>query len=172
MAALRRVSLIWPAAALSARGRGFSLLELLVVIVIIALLAGLVVPSIGNNAARDAADAAQRMMLLINQAQQEAVMSSRTWLLVLDPEADTYYFQQQAGAGFEDVSLEPFAGRHASPSVDLDGLEINGRPVSGSPGEIYLFPTAEQDHFRVILKGGGAEYVIAMGPIGAARVDE
>ena len=172
MATLRLVSPAWPSAALPARRRGFSLLELLVVIVIIALLAGLVVPSIGNNAARDAADAAQRMMLLINQAQQEAVMSSRTWQVVLDPEADTYYFQQQSGAGFEDVSLEPFAGRHATPSVDLDGLEINGRPVSGDPGEVYLFPTAEQDHFRVILKGGGAEYVIAMGPVGAARVDE
>ncbi|MEX2353127.1 MAG: GspH/FimT family pseudopilin, partial [Gammaproteobacteria bacterium] len=151
--------------------KGFTLLELLVVIVIVAILAALMVPSLAGNSGRDAADSARRMVLLINQAQQEAVLSSRVWRIVFDPEADSYHFGRRAGSDFESVSLTPFAGEHVLPTVSLEHLEINGESVSEA-AEIYLFPTGEQDAFRLTLSGGDQVYGIVMGPVGPARLEQ
>jgi len=153
------------------RTQGFTLLELLVVIVIVAVLAGLVVPFMGGHSGRDAADAAERMVLLINQAQQEAVLTSRVWQIVIDPVEDNYSFYRRAGSGFEEVLLSPFAGKQTMPTVSLNEVEINGEAIA-TTGEVYLFPTGEQDTLRVLLKGGDAEYGIAMGPVGPARLEQ
>jgi len=155
----------------SSLARGFTLLELLVVIVIVAVLAVLVVPNLASNPGRDAADAAERMVLLINQAQQEAVLTSRVWQIVFDPEDNNYFFQRLAGSEFEDVTLSPFAGKQMTPTVQLDELEINGEVIS-SASEVYLFPTGEQDAFRLVLKGNDVEYSIAMGPVGPAQLEK
>lgn len=150
---------------------GFTLLELLAVIVIISVLASMVVPMLGNNSNRDAANAANRMVLLINQAREEAVMSATIWQVILDPVEHNYRFLQIAGNEFVEVTMQPFAGNHQIPAVTLDKLEINGQFLS-VPGEIYLFPTGEQDSFRLVLQGEQREFVVAMGPVGAAGVLE
>lgn len=151
------------------RVTGFTLLELLTVIVIVGVLAGLVVPKLGNNAGRDAAAAAGRMVLLINQAREEAVMSSRVWQLQLDPAEHSYRFLQLAGGEFIDVPAQPFAGKHRITTVKLDRLEVNGQLLP-TVGQVYLFPTGEQDAFSVVVRSGQSEYGIAMGPVGEARL--
>ena len=150
-------------------GRGFTLLELLAVIFIISILAGMVVPMLGNNSDRHAAAAADRMVMLINQAREEAVMSARIWQVILDPVDHSFRFLQYAGSEFLDVAVQPFAGKHELTDVTLEKLQINGQFLS-VPGEIYLFPTGEQDAFRLVLRGDQGEYLLAMGPVGAAEV--
>lgn len=158
-----RASIIFP------RQRGFTLLELLAVIVIIAVIASMAVPVLGNNSGRDAA--ADRMVLLINQAREEAVMSAKIWQLILDPVEHKYRFLQLTGNEFAEVKLRSFAGEHKLVAVTLDKLEINGQ-LSASPREVYLYPTGEQDSFRLVLQGEQQEYEIAMGPVGEAGVVE
>lgn len=153
------------------RSAGFSLLELLAVIAIVAILSGLIVPMLGSTAAREASAAASRMVLLINQAREEAVMSARIWRVQLDPVAHSYRFLQLVGGEFADVSIKPFAGRHHVPEVTLAGLEINGQSLAEA-GDVYLFPTGEQDTFRLIVRGDRNEYRIAMGPVGEAELEK
>ena len=151
---------------------GFTLLELMVVIVFIAILVSFIVPSININSGRQLSDAAERMVLLINLAQQEAVLSSRIWQVVFDGDEDSYTFQQYSGVEFDDVTMRPLSGKHRVEDVSLNELELNGQIMSSNSGEVYLFPTGEQDPFRLVLKSGPHKYMVAMNPVGPAWMEE
>jgi len=149
--------------------RGFTLLELLVVIFIIGVLATFAVPALIDNRNRLLSDSADRLVLLINQARQEAVLSSRVWQLVVDPVADTYYFRKSIGSHFEKVIDRPFASPIKTPLVGFDKLVINGQQAN-SEGEVYLFPTGEQDTLSLYLTSGKLYHIVSMGPVGMAEV--
>ena len=61
------------------RTGGLTLLELMVVLFIIGVLITFTVPAFIGNRSRLLNDTADRLVLLINQARQEAVLSSRIW---------------------------------------------------------------------------------------------
>ena len=145
--------------------RGFTLLELMVVIFIIGVLATLAVPALMDNRGRLLNDATERLILLINQARQEAVLSSSIWQVVVDPVADSYYFRKRTGTTYEKIIDGPFAGRRGTPSVDISNLVINGQPFTAK-GDINLFPTGEQDALSLILRIGEFKRVVTMGPVG------
>jgi type II secretion system protein H len=150
--------------------RGFTLLEVLVVVAIIAVLAAMVVPSLGGNQGRDVQNAANRLVLLLNRAQQEAVLSSRTWRLVLEPGEGVYRFQVRGTEAFQAVKAEPFRGAHRPAHVRWADLEINGQGATAG-GEVYLYPTGEQDTLRLTLRAGLHHRTVAMDPVGKARVE-
>jgi general secretion pathway protein H len=150
---------------------GFTLLEVLVVVAIIAVLAAMVVPSLGGSRGRDVQNAAERMVLLLNRARQEAVLTSRTWRLVLEPGEGSYRFQLRGGREYQGVKTEPFSGAHRPAAVRWADLEINGQRARGG-GEVYLYPTGEQDSFRLTLRSGDHRRVVTMGPVGRARVEQ
>ena len=150
--------------------RGFTLLEVLVVVAIIAVLAAMVVPSLGGNQGRDVQNAAERLVLLLNRAQQEAVLSSRTWRIVLEPGEGVYRFQVRGAEAFQAVKAEPFRGAHRPAHVRWADLEINGQGATAG-GEVYLYPTGEQDTLRLTLRSGPHRRTVAMDPVGKARVE-
>lgn len=139
--------------------------------VIMVILASLVVPRLHPNTDREANASAEKMVLLINQAREEAVMSSRVWQVIFDPGEQSYRFMQYAGNEFIEVTLPPFAGNQHLTHVSLNQLEINGEPRADT-GEIYLFPTGEQDAFRLIIQGEQQQFVVVMGPVGEAGVEK
>ena len=140
------------------------------VVALVAIMTGLLVPSLGVTSGRNLNDAAHRLVLLINQARQEAVLSSRTWRVVMDPEKGSYRFQQRYGKEFEGVKEAPFASVRRDPGVEWDELDINGEVASGA-GEIYLYPTGEQDSFRLTLRSEDHERTVVLDPVGRARVE-
>jgi len=147
------------------RAGGFTLLELVVVVIIIGVLMSLAVPSLSNSRGRRLTEMSEQMVLLINQARQEAVLSSKVWKVIFDRDADSYSFGQRNGSEFEQVSDGPFASVRTVPSIDFYDLEINGQQ-SSAEGSVYLFPTGEQDTFRLVLRAGEQKRIILMGPVG------
>ena len=158
-----------PAAAKHDMGRGFTLLELLVVILIVGMLLSLVAPGLDSVRARGLADTADRICLAINQARQEAMLSSRTWRLMIDPVEKTFRFQQRLGAEFVQLNTPPFTESRLQPGIQLAELTINGQDVSGA-GRVYLFPSGEQDAFSLTLIQGERRRTLSLDPLGPAEV--
>lgn len=151
------------------RGGGFTLVELVVVVFIMTLLASLIVPALAGQQRRRLDDAAEHMRQLINQAQQEAVFSSRVWQLVVDPGKHSYHFNKYINSQFTRVTSGPFAQLHPAPGVVFEKLVINGeRRVS--PGGVLFYPTGEQDSLRVTMQAGEETRTLSMGTVGPARV--
>ncbi|NNE38409.1 MAG: prepilin-type N-terminal cleavage/methylation domain-containing protein, partial [Gammaproteobacteria bacterium] len=149
------------------RKTGFALLELLVVIVILSVMVSILIPSMSSND-RKAMDSAESLMLMINMAQQEAIMTSRVWQLIVDLEQDNYRFQQLGNMEFEDITTRPLAGDHFIGPAEFQTVQINGQHVNSETAEVYLYPTGEQDAMQLVLESDGIEYLVAMGPVGPA----
>jgi prepilin-type N-terminal cleavage/methylation domain-containing protein len=80
---------------------GFTLIELVMVLVIIALVVGITAPSLGRFiTARKIADAASQINALAHHARNAAIAEGRTYRLVLDEQAGTYWVEAQDGASF------------------------------------------------------------------------
>ena len=148
---------------------GFTLLELLVVIMVICILLGLVMPGAGVRSGHDPADAAARMSMIINQARQEAMLTSRTWRLEIDPDENVYRFQQRLEEEFVRVSREPFAETRLHPTISITQLEINGQNTLGT-GLVYLFPTGEQDTFRLTMENSDRQRILSLGHLGPSQI--
>ncbi|KPV40116.1 hypothetical protein AN478_08180 [Thiohalorhabdus denitrificans] len=140
------------------------------VIALVAIITGLMVPSLNGGGGRGVAEAADRMVLLVNQVRQEAMLSSRTWRVVLDTEERSYRFQVRQGQEFERVKQSPFASVRQDPDIEWAGLSINGEEAAGE-GEVYLYPTGEQDAFRLTLGDEDIRRTVVLDPVGRARVE-
>ena len=140
------------------------------VLAIIGILAGLVVPSLRGTEGRRLYNQAEQMVLLVNRARQEAVLSSRIWRLVLEPAEGRYRFQKQ-GADGEFVAPEGglFGHAYQTEGVGWRELSINGQPAL-SAGEVMLFPTGEQDSFRLTLGAGERTRTVRLQIVGPAEL--
>ena len=148
---------------------GFTLLELLVVIMVIGALLSLVAPSLDAVRGRGLADVANRLCLTINHARQEAALTSRPWRLEVNPVEKTVRFQRRRGAEFVLLNNPPFAETRLQPGIEIAELTINGQPVADT-GQVYLFPTGEQDAFSLTLAEGERRHTLFMGSVGSAEV--
>jgi len=153
------------------RELGFTLLEIIVVTAIVAILATLVVPALKNNSTRELNADVERFLSLLNQAREEAVLSSRPWRVEIDTDADTYRFAQSDGGEFVPVKLSLFAGEFANSSVDISELEVNGETVTGL-AQCVLFPSGEQDSMRATFSAFDEFQRVSLPPVGDARLEE
>lgn len=153
------------------KSRGFTLLELMVVIVVIVILAAVVVPLLGKSDHRRALDAASDLVMLVNLAQQEAILSSSVLQLEFNFEESGYRFTQLRGTDFIEITTSPLQGTHPLEAVNMRSLEINGRDPGEELAGIYLYPTGEQEPFQLELAAGEERYLIGMGPVGEAWLE-
>jgi type II secretion system protein H len=152
--------------------RGFTLLELMVVIVVIVILAAVVVPLMGRSDHRRALDAASHLVMLVNLAQQEAILSSSILQLEFDLEESGYRFSQLRGSDFIEFANRPLRGTHPFEAVSVQSLEINGRISSDDLAGVYIYPTGEQEPFQLVLAAGENSYLVGMGPVGEAWMEQ
>lgn len=148
------------------RAAGFTLLELMVVLVILVIALGLAVPLLHDGSGRRTALAAERLAQRLEQARQEAVLSSRVWRLVLDLDAGAYHFERRDTADFAAISEDLFA---ATDDLEFDDCIVNGAAVTGV-AEVHLYPTGEQDALRLTLRSGEHRRLVTLNAVGPPGV--
>ncbi|MEK8090184.1 type II secretion system minor pseudopilin GspH [Thermithiobacillus plumbiphilus] len=144
------------------RQRGFTLIEILVVLVLIGITLGLVGINLMPDQRRELGEEAQRLALLIEQAQEEAVLSGNT--LGFELSANGYRFVRENAAVSDvpgdtdkpawsvvedDELLRPRQWRAA---IAVEALSINGQPVPlPMKSPLLLSPTGLGEPFELDL---------------------
>ena len=141
---------------------GFTLIEIIVVVAIVALLATVITVSVRSNGDRHARLQAQRFMAVVNNVQDEAIISGGFFALTIDENARVYRFRalhnesssadsdigraRQVGNGVEinwDV-LETLPNGDDEPEVLISGLGAIGlfeARFSGEDNDYVVFVT-------------------------------
>lgn len=149
---------------------GFTLLEVVVVVAVLAVVAGLMVPSLSRTRGQGVVAVSERLVLLVNRARQEATLQSRTWRVQLEPAERRYRFQRREEDEFQEVASGPFGPRQAPAAVRWEELRIDGEPTQGT-AVVHLYPTGEQDSFRLTLRGPDNQRTVALDAVGRARIE-
>jgi general secretion pathway protein H len=137
-------------------GAGFTLLELVVVVLLLSIMAGLVAVNLSRDDGGELRDEAQRLALLLNTAQQDAILEGQVLALALEPGG--YHFMRLTDAG----TLQPITGdellraRELPSDIKISAVEIAGTETGESqkPKGIVLQPSGDLDAFTITLQKG------------------
>ncbi len=116
--------------------RGLTIVEVIVVCIIIALLAGLVVPRLGNLAARRAEVEAKGLAALLSAAAQRDAMSSQAYAVAFEPGTATVgllaYREAEDPAQPGGWVPAPWQSPLVLAEAEIRGIAVDGRPI-GTP---------------------------------------
>ena len=133
--------------------RGFTLIEVLVVVLLMVIVVGMVGLKIGGDEGRAVRQEADRLSVLLQTAQQEAILQGQVLALALGNEG--YAFQglddQRKFSALNDPVLRP---RELPPAMSILSITLDGVPAEKAP-RIILYPTGELPQAFVITLGQG-----------------
>lgn len=138
------------------RSDGFTLLEIIVVALLISIMFGLVVVNLNSDDSGELRDEAQRLALLLNTAQQDAILEGQVLALAVEPGG--YHFMRLTDAG----TLQPIThdellrARELPTGIKISALEVVGTETTEAkkPSGIVLQPSGELDEFTITLQKG------------------
>ena len=133
--------------------QGFTLIEVLVVVLLIVIVVGMVGLKIGGDEGRAVRQEADRLSVLLQSAQQEAILQGKVLALALGDEG--YEFQglndKRKFSALNDPVLRP---RELPPAMSILSITLDGVPAEKEP-RIILYPTGELPQAFVITLGQG-----------------
>lgn len=139
--------------------RGFTLIELVVVVLLLSIIVGMVAINLGTDDTSEVRDEADRLALLINAAQQDAILDGQILALALEERG--YHFLRLNDAGtlapiIRDELLRP---RELAPGIKVSAIEIAGNEKQEQRA-ILLQPSGELEDFSITLSKGTARWQI------------
>jgi general secretion pathway protein H len=138
------------------RCAGFTLLELVVVVLLLSIMLGLVVVNLSRDDSGELRDEAQRLALLLNTAQQDAILKGQVLALALEPGG--YHFMRLTDAGtLQPITQDELLRARELPSdIKISAVEIAGTETTDTqkPKGIVLQPSGELDEFTITLQKG------------------
>ncbi len=144
------------------RCAGFTLLEIVVVVLLLSIMLGLVAVNLSSDDSGELRDEAQRLALLLNTAQQDAILEGQVLALALEPGG--YHFMRLTDAG----TLQPITqdellrARELPPDIKISAVEIAGKATTETdkPSGIVLQPSGELDEFTITLQKGSTRWYV------------
>lgn len=138
--------------------RGFTLIELVVVVLLLSIIVSMVAVNLAADDTSEVRDEADRLALLLNAAQQDAILDGQVLALAL--EERSYHFLRLNDAGtlapiIRDELLRP---RELAPGIEISAIEIAGNEQEQRA--ILLQPSGELEDFAITLSKGTARWQI------------
>ncbi|ROR29567.1 GspH/FimT family pseudopilin [Inmirania thermothiophila] len=147
---------------MSGRGRGFTLLELLVVLVIVGVAVSAAAWVRHDPARARLAEEARRLAALVALARDEAVLRGTPLALELGPTG--YRFLAWDGAAWTPIATGPLRPRRLPRPVKAAPEDGEGLPV-------VLDTTGDLPPFRAVLRAGALEASVGLDEEGRLRLD-
>jgi len=139
--------------------RGFTLIEVAVVMLVIVIVLGIVSVNLDPDRETPVRDEARRLVLLLQTAQQEAILQGK--ILALAIERQGYYFlmlneknEFKPMTDDEVLHARPLPSGIVISTVDIEGLPENEKP------RLILLPTGELPPFTVIFSHGDLRWQV------------
>lgn len=141
------------------RSRGFTLIELVVVMLLLAIMAGIVVINLNPDDAADVQQEARRLALLLQTAQQEAILQGQVFAVSFERRGYRFLRLNQEG------SLAPVEGdallraRELPGEIRIGAVEVEGNLQEKNAG-IVLPPSGQLPAFTITLRKGQARWLV------------
>jgi len=150
------------------RGRGFTLIEMLVVVLVMGLLVGLVAAAtrpVGRDSLRTEAE---RLAQLLDLAGEEARMGGKPVAWTSD--GQTYRFWRwRNGTGWMEIRDDTLRARSLPDDMSIPELQVEGGRRDGAL-RIEFSPYGAQPAYRVALTLGGERYAVLGSPMGEVTI--
>lgn len=152
--------------------QGFTLIEIIVVVSIVALLATVVTVSVGSNTDRHARLQAQRFMAVVNNIQDEAIVSGGYFALTINESSRVYRFR----ALHDDVSSSTDSDlsrpRKVTHDVDLNWEILESLPNEDDDPQVLISGLGEITLFEARFGGEESDYVVFVSEDGVLDMRE
>ena len=139
--------------------QGFTLIEVAVVMLVIVIVLGIVSVNLEPDRESPVRDEARRMALLLQTAQEEAILQGK--ILAVSIEREGYYFlmlndknEFKPMTDDEVLHARPLPSGIVISSIDIEGLPENEKP------RLILLPTGELPPFTVIFSHGDIRWQV------------
>lgn len=147
------------------RGRGFTLVELLLVLSLMAVIMLFALPSFQNLLQGTLQQEAGRLAGVIRLLRNEAVLTHTTYRLMLDLKGGRYFVQQQDAEGsYHEIADPRVLAAHTLPRdlrlVDLTLLGRTYRTDETEPLPVLVDPSGYLDPFLLRFTHGDEDYTL------------
>ena len=152
------------------QSKGFTLIEVVVVVLIIVIILGIVSANLEPNREAVVHDEADRLALLLQTAQQEAILQGKVLAIALERQG--YYFLALDDKGeFKPMDADEILRARPLPQdIVISSVNIEGAPESGTP-RLMLLPTGEFPPFTITLSRGNLNWQVQGTPAGEIKTE-
>ncbi len=135
------------------QNNGFTLIEIAVVMLIIVIILGIVGVNLEPNPEIAVRDEANRMALLLQDAQQESILQGKILAVTFEPRAYHFLVLDDNGE-FKPLSDDEILhSRTLSQDIIVSSVDIDGMPEGQTP-RLMLLPSGELPAFTITLARG------------------
>ncbi|MEE8387125.1 MAG: GspH/FimT family pseudopilin [Acidiferrobacterales bacterium] len=139
---------------------GFTLLEILVVMVLIAIIAGMVGVNLKSDPTATVREEAQRLALLLQTAQEEAILQGTLYAINLEP--TRYHFLRLDVEGvMKNIDTDALLRQRELPDgVKIVNVLINGADSEQEKKGFILTPLGDLPNFSIVLEDDGHRWQV------------
>ena len=139
---------------------GFTLLEILVVMVLIAIIAGMVGVNLRHDPAAAVREEAQRLALLLQTAQEEAILQGTLFAISMEP--TRYQFLRLDDNGvMKNINTDALLHQRELPNdVKIVNVLIDGADSGQDKKGFILTPLGDLPNFSIVLEDNGYRWQV------------
>ncbi len=139
--------------------QGFTLIEVAVVMLVIVIILGIVSVNLGPDRETPVRDEAHRLALLLQTAQQEAILQGKIYAVTVERQG-YHFLTLDENRKFRPVGDDGiFRARSMPPDIVVSSVDIEGQEDIEKP-RLILLPTGELPPFTITFMRGDARWQV------------